>query len=109
MKKLLFFLTILLLFSSQVSADKGCCANSKGGRCTGSEYCTACKNCSGCKYCNSGGSCGVCGLKSKPVHQNLKPNPNQTLANVKQLQKKVQGAAGHLGLVDIAGNMVVNL
>ena len=38
----------------------------EGRRCTGSMYCTACKNCTGCKHCaKNGGSCGVCGPKSK--------------------------------------------
>lgn len=45
-------------------------ADTCGGRCTGSAYCSACKNCSRCKHCNSGGSCGVCAApEPEPVRK----------------------------------------
>jgi hypothetical protein len=34
-------------------------------KCTGSLNCSACTNCSACRYCNSGGTCGVCGKRTK--------------------------------------------
>lgn len=68
MKYFLFFLFFSLSSSvtwAQNQQLAACCSTTNGGRCTGSEYCTACKNCSGCKHCNSGGSCGVCRPKTK--------------------------------------------
>jgi hypothetical protein len=45
-----------------------------GGRCTGSDYCSACKNCSRCAHCNSGGTCGVCSDRSS----RRTPTPSRT-------------------------------
>lgn len=63
MKKALLILIFLMItqslfFTNHVIAIDNCCG--KGGRCTGSSYCTACSNCSRCAYCASGGTCGVC-------------------------------------------------
>lgn len=45
----------------KISSSYNCLPNvEKGGRCTGSAYCSACKNCSRCAHCSNGGSCGVC-------------------------------------------------
>lgn len=60
------FLIIGTFYASGVREDKvsskyNCLYNiEKGGRCTGSAYCSACKNCSRCAHCSNGGSCGVC-------------------------------------------------
>lgn len=53
---ILLFVANQYSFSATIHSDKPCCSK----KCTGSEYCSACKNRSGCKYCNSGGYCGVC-------------------------------------------------
>lgn len=62
MKKILslfvFCLIVCLIEDSAVSAMDN--PPKKGGRCTGSAYCTACSNCSRCGHCSSGGTCGVC-------------------------------------------------
>lgn len=72
-------------------AFSGCCG--KGGRCTGSAYCTACTNCSRCAHCGSGGSCGVCSSKSidytpkkknKRSVKNNYPTQNSASANKDQ-------------------------
>ncbi|HRK60330.1 MAG TPA: hypothetical protein PLI74_11855 [Candidatus Kapabacteria bacterium] len=40
-----------------------------GGRCSGSDPCSACTSCSGCKHCGkNGGTCGACKPKEiKPA------------------------------------------
>jgi len=66
MKKnlVLFFGIILITFTSFYFSKTE--NNGHGGRCTGSEYCTACSSCSRCGHCGAGGTCGVCsGNKSK--------------------------------------------
>lgn len=66
MKKLLllfFGIILITLTSFNFSKTEN---NGHGGRCTGSEYCTACSSCSRCGHCGAGGTCGVCsGSKSK--------------------------------------------
>lgn len=57
---LFLFFIVNSSYSQKSNLIASCCDTKKGGRCTGSAYCTACTTCSGCKYCNSGGSCGVC-------------------------------------------------
>lgn len=63
MKKYLIILIVVLTSIGSFYAYYESKADTCGGRCTGSAYCTACKNCSGCKHCNSGGSCGVCDVR----------------------------------------------
>ena len=63
MKKSLL-ITILLAIATGLFVNPSVKAfdnpHGKGGRCTGSAYCTACSNCSRCAHCSSGGTCGVC-------------------------------------------------
>lgn len=76
MIRLLLFMvltTCTAAFAQQDVAMASCCeatpviAAKEFGRCSGDEYCTACKNCSACKHCSKeGGSCGVCTTYSKP-------------------------------------------
>ena len=56
-----------------------------GGRCTGSQFCSACKNCRYCKYCNSGGVCGVCYGGSRYNRSPSAPiiDPQNDLLNLK--------------------------
>lgn len=66
MKKYYLILIAVLTVIGSFYAYYESKADTCGGRCTGSAYCTACKNCSGCKHCNSGGSCGVCAAPEPP-------------------------------------------
>jgi hypothetical protein len=58
-KGTIFLILLIGFFSIAISMNnnnKNCCSK----KCTGGEFCFACKNCSGCAYCKSGGYCGKC-------------------------------------------------
>ena len=56
MKKTFIIITILALLVGSVIAYEYV-----GGKCSGTDSCSACKNCKYCKNCaKNGGTCGVC-------------------------------------------------
>jgi len=84
MKKilLLFFGIILITLTSFYFSKTE--NNGHGGRCTGSEYCTACSSCSRCGHCGAGGTCGVCSGSKPKINKiynyskKTKSTPRQT-------------------------------
>lgn len=82
---LVLFSFLLVIFSAK--ATKEFCCPSSSAKCTGSITCKACSSCSSCKYYSSGGSCGVCITKRKPVSEKkpiIEKSSGQCIAKTKK-------------------------